>query len=54
MFILVLLYSDHKFQGIYRFATYYDFLNNMPKSYYCYKLYEDVGDGQLKCVKEKL
>lgn len=53
MFILVLLSSDHIFQGIHKFETYYDFLNNAPEGY-CYKLYEYDGNGQLKCIKEKL
>lgn len=54
MFILVLLSRDGTFQEIYKFSTYYEFLNNRTKDYYCYKLYEDVGDSKLKCIKEKL
>ena len=54
MFILVLLNRDCTFQDIYKFPTYYEFLNNRSKDYYCYKLYEEIGNGNLKCIKEKL
>ena len=54
MFILILLSRDYTFQGIYKFSTYYEFLNNRSKDHYCYKLYEEIGEGNLKCIKEKL
>lgn len=54
MFILVVLYADGTFQGIHKFSTYYDFLRNLPANYYSYKLYEDLGNGELKCVKERV
>lgn len=54
MLILVLLSRDGTFQGIYKFSTYYDFLNNRSKDHYGYRLYEEVGENNLKCIKEKL
>lgn len=54
MLILVLLGRDGTYQGIYKLSTYYEFLNNMSKDLYCYKLYEEIGEGNLKCIKEKL
>lgn len=54
MLILVLLSRDGTYQGIYKFSTYYEFLNIRSKDHYCYKLYEEVEEGILKCIKEKL
>lgn len=54
MLLLVLLDRDGTFRGIYKFSTYYEFLINVAKEYYCYKLYESLEDGTLNCIKEKL